>query len=320
MCLLRTSSAAENLAKEKAQEKLDIANEKDLLEKQKKAKALRKLEYQRIAKEKKDKELALSNKKTKVEEEAEKPKSEKKTDDKSEVEAVVKNEIKEDKAKDKDTEKPVRKDDKLDSKDVNSVTKDDKETKDVVSAIEAEMKKASNSDKKKTDNKKEKTEEKEIISPEKEAKDTEKEKKKIADTKTDTKEAEEVVGETDKNESDKDPQSEPVEDSGQKTESGLKKSFAENVITFTLTPFDELNKQSRITLSDSGYLINVAIPWSEIYYDKDTADIQMKSGDRLGINIVVKDYDKGEKGNKELISADTSLPLPKLILKNTLFD
>ena len=46
----------------------------------------------------------------------------------------------------------------------------------------------------------------------------------------------------------------------------------------------------------------------------------MKSGDRLGINITVKDYDKDEKGNKELISADTSLPLPKLILKNTLFD
>ena len=46
----------------------------------------------------------------------------------------------------------------------------------------------------------------------------------------------------------------------------------------------------------------------------------MKSGDRLGMNIVVKDYDKDEKGNKELISADTSLPLPKLILKNTLFD
>jgi len=32
-----------------------------------------------------------------------------------------------------------------------------------------------------------------------------------------------------------------------------------NAITFTLTPFDDLNKHSRVTLSDSGYLINVAI-------------------------------------------------------------
>ena len=103
-------------------------------------------------------------------------------------------------------------------------------------------------------------------------------------------------------------------------EVGLKKSFAENVITFTFTPFDELNKHSRMTKSDSGYLITVAIPWSEIYYETDIDDIRIKSGDRLGVNIIVKDYDKDEKGNKELISADTSLPLPKMILKNTLLD
>ena len=45
----------------------------------------------------------------------------------------------------------------------------------------------------------------------------------------------------------------------------------------------------------------------------------MKSGDFFGINIVVKDYDNDEMGNIELISADTNLPLPKLILNNTLF-
>ena len=75
-----------------------------------------------------------------------------------------------------------------------------------------------------------------------------------------------------------------------------------------------------MTVSDSGYIINAAIPWSEIYYDRDNADIQMKSGDRLGINVMVKDYDKDEKGNKSLMSADTSLPLPKLVLKNFLID
>ena len=80
------------------------------------------------------------------------------------------------------------------------------------------------------------------------------------------------------------------------------------------------NRTRSSTLSDSGYLINVAIPWSEIYYDTDVNEIQMKSGDRLGVNIIVKDYDKDEKGNKELISADTNLPLPKLVLKNTLFE
>jgi len=92
------------------------------------------------------------------------------------------------------------------------------------------------------------------------------------------------------------------------------------VITFTFTPFDELNKQTFITVSDSGYLINAVIPWSEIFYDADATSIQMKSGDRLGINIVVKDYDKDKKGNKSLVSADTNLPLPKLVLKNVLFD
>ena len=102
-------------------------------------------------------------------------------------------------------------------------------------------------------------------------------------------------------------------------EPGLKKESAENVVIFTLTPFDELNRHSRITRSDSGYLINVTIPWSEIYYATDINEIQMKSGDRLGINVTVKDYDKDEKGNKELSSANTNLPLPKMILKNTLF-
>jgi len=340
---LDTTSAAQDLEKEKAQEKLDIANEKDLLEKQKKAKALRKIEYQRIAKEKKEKELALEKEKEEKKEEkkelAEKAKLEKKTDDKSEVKTAVKTE---DKAKaesrtvveNSDIEKLASKDDKL-------VSKDDKETKDVVSAIEAEMKKASNSDKQKSDTKKqeekvetvvakksdetktkkETAKDKELLATEKEGKDAEKGKEKIAETKADTKKAEEVVSTTDKG-----PKSEPVEDPQpaesfeQKPEPGLKKSFAENVITFTLTPFDELNQQSRLTLSDSGYLINVAIPWSEIYYDTDVSEIQMKSGDRLGVNIVVKDYDKDEKGNKELISADTNLPLPKLVLKNTLFD
>jgi hypothetical protein len=324
---LDTTSAAEDLEKEKKQEKLDIANEKALLKKQKKAKALRKIEYERIAKEKKEKVAALANKETntesikeaKAKEDAEKAKLDKKSNEKTIVKKVEKKTVDMSKVKDstkadnkdkKDVnkeEKPVTKDDKAVSNDEKAVKTSEKETKSVVSAIEAEMKKASKSTKDKlvkkeekvtetkSENPKDKSENKEVKEEDTETANIETTKETVAEIETDSEE-------------------------GVKQEPGLKKSFAENVITFTLTPLDELNKQSRITLSDSGYLINVAIPWSEIYYETDMADIQMKSGDRLGINIVVKDYDIDEKGNKELISADTSLPLPKLILKNTLFE
>ena len=316
---LDTTTAEEDLEREKKQEKIDIANEKALLEKQKKAKALRKIEYERIAKEKKEKSAALTNAK----EDKEKAKSEKKSDDKElakteekskkQTKAAVVEKIKnkaEAKSKEKDAKNVVSKDKKESSSEIGKednkeVSKDEIEVKkadqkptDAISAIETEMNKASKSTKDKSDKKQ--TEE-------------------VTEAKTEKSEQEGKDKTT--------PQSESVEDpllakepEQKEPEPGLNKSFAENVITFTLTPFDELNKQSRITLSDSGYLINVAIPWSEIYYDKEAAEIQMKSGDRLGINIVVKDYDKEDKGNKELISADTNLPLPKLILKNTLFD
>ncbi|MEB8432208.1 hypothetical protein OO007_08205 [Cocleimonas sp. KMM 6892] len=119
-------------------------------------------------------------------------------------------------------------------------------------------------------------------------------------------------------------------------------SITENAITFTFTPFDEATTKARTIRTDAGYLLNLAIPWKQIYAkpaiddpdseddaatknkedtDKSVVDnYQPKPGDKLGINIVISDVDTGEKGGKELRSADTNLPLPKLILKNSLTD
>jgi hypothetical protein len=45
-----------------------------------------------------------------------------------------------------------------------------------------------------------------------------------------------------------------------------------------------------------------------------------QTGAKIGINIVITDSDKGEKGSKELLSADTHIPLPKIVLKNALVE
>ena len=86
------------------------------------------------------------------------------------------------------------------------------------------------------------------------------------------------------------------------------------VKTFTFTPFDSLGTQTHLIETDSGYLLNVAIPWKEIYSDE---SINVSSGDKIGINIIVTDVDENEKGSKELVWADTNNTLPKVILSNT---
>ncbi len=276
---LDTTSAEQDLAKQKAQEKLDIENEKALIEKQRKEKAARKLKYERIAREKKEKAAALA--KAKAETKEAKP---------------------QDKTETKDSSKAAR----AESVAIKMASKSE------INEIIAEMKKQSVSVGKK-ESELEQTQPVTIKMASKSEID-----KIIEAMKNSASNDKEQKSET--GEEQKDEETVADKDTDQTKETGLKKESAENVVTFTLTPFDELNKHSRITLSDAGYLINVAIPWSEIYYDTDINDIQMKSGDRLGVNIIVKDYDKDEKGNKELISADTSLPLPKMILKNTLFE
>ena len=83
--------------------------------------------------------------------------------------------------------------------------------------------------------------------------------------------------------------------------------------TFTFTPFDSLGTQTHLTQTDTGYLLNVAIPWEDIYSDKKTL---IKTGNKIGINIQVTDSDEDEKGNKTLYWADTHQTLPKIILKH----
>ncbi|WP_299872426.1 hypothetical protein [uncultured Cocleimonas sp.] len=119
----------------------------------------------------------------------------------------------------------------------------------------------------------------------------------------------------------------------------------ENAISFIFTPFDDATSQARTIKTDAGYLLNLAIPWNQIYSNNDSYEIedkevdgikdkdqnkdksekitevfQAKPGDKLGINFVISDVDIDEKGSKELRSADTNLPLPKIVLKNSLVE
>ncbi len=83
--------------------------------------------------------------------------------------------------------------------------------------------------------------------------------------------------------------------------------------TFTFTPFDSLGTQTHLTQTDTGYLLNIAIPWKEIKPEKQS---HASKGDEIGINITITDIDEDIKGSKTLTWADTSKPLPKITLSN----
>jgi len=83
--------------------------------------------------------------------------------------------------------------------------------------------------------------------------------------------------------------------------------------TFTFTPFDSLGSQTHLTKTDTGYLLNAAIPWKNIYEDKKQF---AKNGSEIGVNIKVIDVDEDIKGSKTLYWADTNKALPNVILSN----
>jgi len=85
--------------------------------------------------------------------------------------------------------------------------------------------------------------------------------------------------------------------------------------TFTFTPFDSLGSQTHLIQTDTGYQLNVAIPWNEVFAEK--SKIHASNGTKIGVNINVIDIDEDIKGSKSLHWADTNKALPKLILKNT---
>ncbi len=88
---------------------------------------------------------------------------------------------------------------------------------------------------------------------------------------------------------------------------------AKEAKTFTFTPFDSLGSQTHLTKTDTGYLLNAAIPWKNIYDNKKQF---AKNGSKIGVNIKVVDVDEDIKGSKTLYWADTNKALPKLILSN----
>ncbi len=84
--------------------------------------------------------------------------------------------------------------------------------------------------------------------------------------------------------------------------------------TFTFTPFDAVGTLTHIILTDTGYHLNVAIPWNKIYSDGKTF---ASNGNKIGVNIKVTDVDEDEKGSKSLYWSDTNQPLPKIVLSNS---
>ncbi|KAG1694720.1 hypothetical protein GQR58_006716 [Nymphon striatum] len=85
--------------------------------------------------------------------------------------------------------------------------------------------------------------------------------------------------------------------------------------TYTFSPFDSLGSQTHLIRTDTGYLLNVAIPWSELFGNESSK--HASNGYKVGLNIKIIDIDEDLKGSKTLIWADTHQPLPKLVLSNT---
>lgn len=65
--------------------------------------------------------------------------------------------------------------------------------------------------------------------------------------------------------------------------------------TFSFTPFGSFDSQTQLTKTDSGYLLNTAIPWRKLYTRKKTYP---STGNEIGINITVVDVDEVDETNK----------------------
>lgn len=102
-------------------------------------------------------------------------------------------------------------------------------------------------------------------------------------------------------------------DINDKNSENTKSEVNKEAKTFTFTPFDSLGSQTHLTKTDTGYLLNAAIPWKNIYTDK---KLFASSGNKIGVNIKVIDVDEDIKGSKTLYWADTNKALPKVVLSN----
>lgn len=85
--------------------------------------------------------------------------------------------------------------------------------------------------------------------------------------------------------------------------------------TYNFTPFDTLGSQTHLTKTDTGYLLNAAIPWEKIHADSKKIPT---SGDTIGINIRVIDVDEDTKASKALYWVNQNEPLPMITLSNSL--
>jgi len=102
-----------------------------------------------------------------------------------------------------------------------------------------------------------------------------------------------------------------------KTEELTSKKVSKNnsnprIKVYKFTPFDSIGSQTHLTKTDTGYLLNTAIPWSEIM---SMVNPIIKTNSKLGINIQITDIDSGEKGSQRLYLSDQESSLPQLELK-----
>jgi len=95
------------------------------------------------------------------------------------------------------------------------------------------------------------------------------------------------------------------------TKNTTEDTIEENAKTFAFTPFDSLGTQTHYTKTDTGYLLNIAVPWSTIRSDKQS----VKTGNTLGINIKISDVDENEKGTQTLYLMNENKALPQIELK-----
>jgi len=102
----------------------------------------------------------------------------------------------------------------------------------------------------------------------------------------------------------------PSENSDAEDES-IKTTNPVKVFTFTLE--DSLGTQTHSTITDTGYLLNIAIPWDKILGNEAE---RAKLGKTMGINIVATDIDKDEKGSQKLYWEKENKALPIIELKN----
>jgi len=274
----------------------ELEERKIQLEKEKEADKIVDAQQQKIKEAKEKRRL----KRIQEQKQKEKEKEEGKKEDKKEQGSKESEKTKD---KTKDTQEKADNDnDKKVEKTINSKNVEKDSSNNSVSAIQKEIEKELNKALKKSAGKSADSKEKEIekIKKEKETKTAKNDAQ--ANKKSQAKNDAQAKGEVSKDDK------ELVQENDEKDNKNIKR--------YTFSLFESPLEKTYMIPTDAGYLLNIAIPWSELYSAKEKHKILAKTGDKIGISIEVSDTDKGETNTKLLSSTDGSSPFPKLVLEN----